>query len=90
MYALGTPSDSLKSARADQPTIDELAAKRGGLEEDIRKYRDKAIDEFAIAVALGGQVSSQAKDALTRLWTAKNENTNGLDQFVAQKKQQLQ
>jgi len=78
-----------KAARADQPTIDELAAKRGGLEEDIRKYRDKAIDEFGVAVALGGQVSPQAKDALTRLWTAKNENTNGLDQFLAQKKQQL-
>jgi len=78
-----------KAARADQPTIDELAAKRGGLEEDIRKYRDKAIDEFAIAVALGGPVSPQAKDALTKLWTAKNDNTNGLDQFIAQKKQQL-
>ena len=78
-----------KAARADQPTIDELAAKRGGLEDDIRKARDKAIDEFAIAVALGGQVSAQAKDALTRLWTAKNDNTNGLEEFVAQKKQKL-
>ena len=78
-----------KAARADQPTIDELAAKRGGLEDDIRKARDKAIDEFAIAVALGGQVSAQAKDALTRLWTAKNDNTNGLEEFIAQKKQKL-
>jgi hypothetical protein len=79
-----------KAARADQPTIDELAAKRGGLEEDIRKARDKAIDEFAIAVALGGQVSAQAKDALSRLWMAKNDNTNGLEEFINQKKQQLQ
>ncbi|PYS41160.1 MAG: hypothetical protein DMG14_08245 [Acidobacteria bacterium] len=78
-----------KAARADQPTIDELAAKRGGLEDDIRKARDKAIDELAIAVALGGQVSAQAKDALTRLWTAKNDNTNGLEEFIAQKKQKL-
>src|SRR5215510_8657671 len=78
-----------KAAKADQPVIDELAAKRGGLEEDIRRARDKAIDEFAIAVALGGQVSAQAKDALTRLWTAKNDNTNGLDQFLAQKKGEL-
>jgi len=77
-----------KAARADQPTIDELAAKRGGLEEDIRKYRDKAIDEFAIAAAIGGPVAAQAKDALTKLWLAKNnDSTSGLDEFIAQKKQ---
>jgi tetratricopeptide (TPR) repeat protein len=78
-----------KAARADQPTVDELAAKRGGLEEDVRKYRDRAIDEFAIATALGGPVAAQAKDALTKLWTAKNENTSGMDEFIAQKKQQI-
>jgi tetratricopeptide (TPR) repeat protein len=78
-----------KAAKADQPTIDELAAKRGGLEDDIRKARDKAIDEYAIAVAIGGPLTAQAKDALTKLWTSKNDNTNGLDEFIAQKKQQL-
>jgi hypothetical protein len=78
-----------KAARADQPTIDELAAKRGGLEEDIRTYRDKAIEEFAVATAIGGPVAAQAKDALTKLWMAKNDNTNGLEEFVAQKKQSL-
>jgi len=78
-----------KAARADQPTIDELAAKRGGLEEDVRKHRDKAIDEFAIATALGGPVAAQAKDALTKLWTSKNDNTNGLEELVSQKKQQI-
>ena len=69
--------------------IDELAAKRGGLEEDVRKHRDRAIDEFAIATALGGPVAAQAKDALTKLWTSKNDNTNGLEEFVTQKKQQI-
>jgi tetratricopeptide (TPR) repeat protein len=78
-----------KAARADQPTVDELAAKRGGLEEDVRKYRDRAIDEFAIATVLGGQVGPQAKDALTKLWTSKNDNTDGLEEFIAQKKQQV-
>jgi len=78
-----------KAARADQPTIDELAAKRGGLEEDVRKHRDRAIDEFAIATALGGPVAAQAKDALTKLWTSKNDNTNGLEEFITQKKQQI-
>jgi hypothetical protein len=78
-----------KAAKADQPTIDELAAKRSGFEDDIRKYRDKAIDEFGLATAIGGPVAAQAKDALTKLWTSKNDNTNGLDEFIAQKKQQL-
>jgi tetratricopeptide (TPR) repeat protein len=87
--ALKAENDA-KAARADQPTIDELAAKRGGLEEDIRKYRDKAIDEFAIATALAGPVAAQAKDTLTKLWTGKNNDTNGLDEFIAQKKQQVQ
>src|SRR2546428_557176 len=76
-----------KAAKADQPTIDELAARRGGLEDDIRKARDKAIDEFAIAAGLGGPVSVQAKEALAKLWTAKNDNTNGMEEFIAQKKQ---
>jgi hypothetical protein len=75
-----------KSAKADQPTIDELAAKRGGLEDDIKKYRDKAIEEFAIAVAIAGPVAQQARGELTKLWTAKNDNTNGMDEFIAQKK----
>ena len=78
-----------KAAKADQPTIDDLAAKRSGLEGDIRNARDKAIDEFAIAAAIGGPVAAQAKDALTKLWTAKNDSTNGLEEFIAQKKQQL-
>jgi tetratricopeptide (TPR) repeat protein len=78
-----------KASKADQPVIDELVAKRTGLADDVAKYRDKAIDEFAITVAIGGQVSSQARDALTKLWTVKNENTNGLEEFIAQKKQQL-
>lgn len=78
-----------KAAKADQPAIDELAAKRGGLEDDIRKNRDKAIDEFAIAAAIAGPVASQAKDALTKLWTAKNDNTNGMEEFITQKKQQI-
>jgi hypothetical protein len=79
--------NAAKAARAEQPAIDELAAKREGLAEDVRKARDKAIEEFAIATAIGGQVGAQAKDALTKLWTAKNENTNGLEEFIAQKKQ---
>ena len=75
-----------KAAKADQPTIDELSAKRGGFEEDIRKHRDRAIEEFAIAVAIAGPVAQQARGELTKLWTSKNDNTNGMDEFIAQKK----
>jgi tetratricopeptide (TPR) repeat protein len=78
-----------KRERAEQPIIDELSAKSAGLAEDVQKHRDRAIDEFAIAVALGGQVGSQAKDALTKLWTAKNDSTTGLEEFIAEKKQQI-
>jgi tetratricopeptide (TPR) repeat protein len=79
-----------KIAHADQPTIDELAAKRTGLENDVREKRDKAIDEYAIAAAIGGVVAQNAKDALEKLWQAKNDSLNGMNEFIQQKKSQLQ
>jgi tetratricopeptide (TPR) repeat protein len=82
--ALKAENDA-KAAKAEQPTIDELAARRAGFEDDIRKYRDKAIDEYAVATAIGGPVAPQAKDLLTKLWTSKNDNTNGLDEFIKSK-----
>jgi tetratricopeptide (TPR) repeat protein len=75
-----------KKARADQPTIDELDARQQGLATDFRTFRDRAIEEFAIAVALSGQVSQQARAELTKLWTAKNDNISGMEEFIAQKK----
>jgi tetratricopeptide (TPR) repeat protein len=86
--ALKAENDA-KLSRAEQPVIDELVARRAGLEDDIRKHRDKSIDEFAIATALGGPVSSQAKDALTKMWVAKNDSTDGLEAFIAEKKSQI-
>jgi hypothetical protein len=79
-----------KVAKAEQPAIDELDAKQQGLANDIRTHRDKAIEEFAAATAIGGPVAGQAKDAVTKLWAAKNnDSTEGLDAFIAAKKQQL-
>ena len=78
-----------KAAKADQPTIDELAAKRQGLENDVREKRDKAIEEYAIAVAIGGVVAKDARAALEKLWQNKNDNLNGMDEFIAEKKKQL-
>ncbi len=77
-----------KAAKADQPTIDELAAKRQGLENDVREKRDKSIDEYATAAAIGGVVAQDARNALQKLWQAKNDSLNGMDEFIAQKKQQ--
>jgi hypothetical protein len=81
--------NDLKAKKAEQPLIDEAAAARSGLEDEIKKFQDKAIDEFAIATALGGPYSAQAKDALTKMWSTKNGNTDGLDAFINQKKQQV-
>jgi hypothetical protein len=75
-----------KVARADQPTIDELDARQQGLGNDVRADRDKAIEEFAIAVAIGGPVAQQAKVELTKLWTSKNNDTTGMEEFITQKK----
>ena len=83
--ALKAENDA-KTAKADQPTIDDLAARRAGLETEVRDLRDKAIEEFAIATAIGGPVAQQARGELTKLWTAKNDNTNGLEEFIAKKK----
>jgi len=78
-----------KTAKADQPTIDELAAKRQGLENEVREKRDKAIEEYAVAAAIGGVVAQNARDALEKLWQAKNDSLNGMTEFIAQKKSQL-
>jgi tetratricopeptide (TPR) repeat protein len=78
-----------KAAKENQPTIDELAAKREGLANEVREKRDKSIDEYAIAAAIGGVIAQDAKNALQKLWQAKNDSLNGMDEFIAQKKQQL-
>jgi hypothetical protein len=75
-------------AKAAQPEIDELVAKRQFTQEDFTTKRDRAIDELARAVATGDQrVAKQAKDALDALWKTKNnESLDGLDQFIDSKK----
>lgn len=87
--ALKAENDA-KAAKADQPTIDDLAAKRANFEDEIRKYRDMVIDELALATAISGPYAAQAKDQLTKQWMAKNnDSAGGLDEFIAQKKTQI-
>jgi hypothetical protein len=79
-----------KSAKAEQPVIDELAAKTAGLGGDVQKYRDKAIEELAIATALNGPSSAQAKETLTKLWKTKNnDDVSGLEDFINQQKSKV-
>lgn len=80
--------DAARKAKAPQPEIDELDAKRQGVQEDFQQKRDKAIDELATAVALGGVVAQPAKAALETLYKTKNNDSlDGLDQLIASKKQ---
>ena len=61
-----------KTSHADQVQIDELVATRQGIEEDLNDKRDKAIDQLATAVAIGGVVGEPARTALTKLYQSKN------------------
>ncbi|PYS56294.1 MAG: hypothetical protein DMG13_00180 [Acidobacteria bacterium] len=89
LEAINAENDA-KKARRDQPVIDELVAKRQGIETDAREKRDKAIDELATSVAIGGVVAQPARDALERLYKVKNNDSlEGLDQLIAQKKSQV-
>jgi hypothetical protein len=77
------------AAKADQPTIDDLKAHTTGTIDELKKHQDKAIEELAFATAIGGPVATQAKAALTTQWMNKNNDTNGMDQFIAEKKEKL-
>jgi len=80
-----------KAKKADQADIDELVARRQGIEQDLNDKRDKAIDQLATAVAIGGVVADPAKAALTKLYQTKTPDgsTAGLDELIAQKKSSL-
>ena len=78
------------AAKADQPTIDDLKAHTASSIDELKKHQEKAIEELAFATAIGGPVAQQAKAELTKQWMNKNNDTNGLDQFIADKKGQLQ
>jgi len=80
-----------KSSHADQVQIDELVATRQGIEQDLNDKRDKAIDQLATAVAIGGVVQQPARDALTKLYQSKTADgsTAGLEELIAQKKSSL-
>jgi tetratricopeptide (TPR) repeat protein len=83
--------NAAKAARQEQFVIDELVAKRQGVEVQLNERRDKAINELATAVAIGGVVAGPAREALTKLYQSKTPDgsTAGLDELIAQKKSAL-
>jgi tetratricopeptide (TPR) repeat protein len=85
-----TTENEAKAAKAEDTVVSELVAKREGLENDARSKRDKAIDSFARAVAIGGIVAQPAREQLERLYKAKNNDVlDGLDQIISEKKTEL-
>jgi len=80
--------DAARLAKKPQPEIDELDARRQGLQDEFTKKRDSALESLATAVATAdARVPKQAKEALESLYKAKNnESLDGLDQLIASKK----
>jgi tetratricopeptide (TPR) repeat protein len=84
--AIDAENNAIK-AKAPQPELDELVAKRQFTQEDFTMKRDRAIDELATAVAIGGVVAQPARQALETLWKGKNNDTlDGLDEFIKGRK----
>ncbi len=82
--------NSAKTSRADRMLLDEIVAKRQAIEEEVRLKRDRAIDELATAVAIGGVVAQPARDQLEKLYKAKNNDSlDGLDKLINDKKSQV-
>jgi tetratricopeptide (TPR) repeat protein len=81
--------NAARQAKADQIVIDELAAKGQGLAEATRQMLDKAIEEMATAVALGGAQAAPARAQLERLYKQKNTNLDGMDELINRKKAEL-
>ena len=80
--------DAARQAKKSQPEIDELDARRQGLQDEFTKKRDSALDALATSLAVADpRVPKQARDALESLYKAKNnESLDGLDQFINSKK----
>jgi tetratricopeptide (TPR) repeat protein len=72
-----------------QADIDKAQARVQAASDEALKLRDIAMDSFAKAFAIGGQFAAQAKQLLDSLYTNKNKNLDGIDQYVATKKTEV-
>jgi len=76
--------------RIPGPGRDAAVAKRDAIEADYVAKRDKAIDPFISAVALGGPIADSAGKTLDSLWEpAHNNSKEGLAEAIAKRKAEL-
>jgi hypothetical protein len=79
-----------KAARAEQAVVDELVATREAIQQDTIQKQDKAMNSFARAAALGGDIGQAARQQLERLYRVKNnDSVDGLEAFINAKKTEL-
>jgi hypothetical protein len=80
----------------NKPRIEDLRTTQDGLIREFDNLRDKAIDAFATAVAIGGDGNeiAAARMELEKLYRSKgapgNNPLDGLDRLIAEKKKELQ
>jgi tetratricopeptide (TPR) repeat protein len=90
MVAAIDAENAARRANADKAIIDEHAAVGAGLADLVRQMRDKAIDQFAYAVAIGGAQAGPARVELEKLYKNKNEGSlQGLDELISKKKAEI-
>jgi tetratricopeptide (TPR) repeat protein len=85
--AINEENAARRAQPVDQPLVDELVARRQGVETDAKDKRDRAIDELATAVAIGGVVQQPSREVLERLYRVRNNDSlEGIDQLISSKK----
>ncbi len=79
--ALGKELNDMYMAQSQAP---DAAAKIEERKKQFTTVQDKAIDALAKSVGLKGVTEAQARSELEKLWKSKNDNTSGLDAYIAQ------
>ena len=84
-------NDSYLKAMADKKTEEAEAAKQKmeNASKEALELRDVALESMARALAVGGQLTPQAKQLFDNLYQNKNRSLDGADQLIAQKKAEL-
>ncbi|MEW5979852.1 MAG: hypothetical protein AB1898_28995 [Acidobacteriota bacterium] len=88
---VGKELNDMIAALQNQQNPDQAAADAAKEKEKVfNELRDKAIDAYAKSVALKGVTEQQANSELEKLWKNKNDSLEGLPDFIAQAKAQLE
>ena len=84
-------NDAYLRAMADKKNEEAVAArtKMEAASQEALELRDVALESMARALAIGGQMTQQAKQLFDNLYQNKNRSLDGADQLIAQKKAEL-